>query len=370
MAADRALDGERQFFAHRKPADRTFSLDKEYVEQMSRLVRLLQLAEDGAESPLTETPAAESQTENTSEASENFIRQLSQIPTAPANAEVLGELRNNSWSAEILALDLQMFLSALPAENDVADVRCRALMLVLQADKLSSGALSTSDAIDSETERNLTDLLTEMQKLSSELQRLIKPNASNGASQEAEALLYVSNHLLKARLSLQTAIVRRSADEIAQQQEAARRKALREREFISMAAVKPAAKPIRRAMVSKRLIAAAALMVFCAFGVRFALTTNGASDIKRDPSVVVLNSAEMPDGAFLADARISSDTLIGVVTEQWNVLSEKEKREKLTAWVQYAKKYGATTVMLINESGEPKGSGSQEEITIDPDFES
>jgi hypothetical protein len=294
---------------------------------------------------------------------------LSQRPEHSGNAEVLGELRKNSWSAEIHALDLQMFLAVLPAvDKHINDVRRRALMLVLQADKLSSGALSATDAIDSETERNLTDLLTEMQKLSSELPRLMKPPASNGASKANEALLYVSNHLLKARLGLQTAIVRRSADEIAQQQEAARQKALREREFISMAAGKPTAKPIRGATISKRLVAAAAMLVFCAFGARFALTTNGVSDIKRDPSVVVLNSAEMADGALLSDARVTGDTLIGVVTDQWNVLSENEKRGKLAAWVQYAKKYGATNVMLINEIGEPKGGGSQEDIATNADF--
>ena len=350
------------------PADEK---DNEYVERMSRLVRLLQFADEGAELPPLEVQSENFANNKTVETSQVIIRQLAQISEQAANAEAFSELRGSAWSAEIQALDLAMFLKVLPAEEtDTLETRSRALMLTLQADKLITGELSGSGAIDLKTERSLTDLLAEMQKLSSELQRLMKPKTADEAASNAEALLYVSNHLLKSRLNLQTAVLRRGADEIARQEEASRLKTLVEREVLSMPqGAKTPVKPARRA-ISRWLVAVAAALLIGVIGLRFALTSGGAAEVKRDASVVVLNCGDMPEGAMLENARVSKDTLIGIVSDKWDALNDEEKRERLQVWVQYAEKYGATSVLLMNKSGEPKGDGSPEKITTDADFKS
>jgi hypothetical protein len=188
-------------------------------------------------------------------------------------------------------------------------------------------------------------------------------SAAPGHSARKDALLYVSNHLLGARLRLQSAIVRRSASELA------RREAVRAAASSSRLAADstPPAKAQSFTFFSHRtrklLVAAVIIIAVASLTAVLVRSANVEQTLTTD--VRVLNPAELPGAEMLASARLRRDTLVCIVRGMWKHLPEDVKRRELESLSSYGKEKGLSSVVLFDEQGMAAGSADQGQITVE-----
>lgn len=194
-------------------------------ERLSRLVRLLRVS---CEQTATDPARGEAVRAESPEAAltPELTGTLRQLAEQDENREVIAKFLKMSWSPEVTALDLSIFLAPHPdATGDAGDASMRrdALSLIMRADKLLRFKLATDGTLNADTEAQLTELIEEMQRGGENLRSLMSGarTATGQSSATTDALLCVSNQLLGARLRLQSALVRRSASELARQQQEA-----------------------------------------------------------------------------------------------------------------------------------------------------
>lgn len=339
-------------------------------ERLERLMRLLRVACDlssgAADAPSDsgarsggEVPAVGG------EGAPTLSVDLSALAEHPDNKDIIADYLDPSRPPEIHALDLAVFLSLSPegaseSEENEASARRRSLALILRADEMVRLGLAGEGALGSNIEAELAELMEEMQQSGSRVRGLMSEAAAVGDNATAERLLYVSNHLLESRLRVQSAIVRRSAGELARSQQA---RAAAARSASNVVPIEKGRAPkVKRRMI--KLIAAAAVLILTIFlGLPLAMRGDDTK-VERDKNVRLLDRTQLPGGDLLSDARLRRDVLIAIVSEAWKKQPDEKKRESLAALLRYGSDNGARTVMLLDKQGMPVGNASGQQVDL------
>ena len=278
------------------------------------------------------------------------------------NKEIISQYLRTPLSEERQSLDPATFLAPLaevvPGDRqEERQARRNSLSLILRSERLLLFKLGNDNPISAETETELSGLLEDMQQTDSILRRLISEARAGSQLPVIDELLHVSNHLLGARLRLQSAIVQRGADQLARQ-ELANKQA--ETGLESALAT--------RTVRKKRLLAVAAAVVL----ITFAGLTLRAFNVRsteavahRDKEVQMLNVKELPGSELLVNARLKRQLLVAVVSSAWAKSPDDRKREELEALLRYGKPIGIETVMLVDSSGAQKGSASDSHLSLE-----
>ncbi len=341
-------------------------------KRLERIVRLLNIAcepdetmsgEEHSEQAVTESELADASEEERLTSPET----LQELSAQADNKTLIESYLKHGRSPEVRALDLKIFLAPVPEEDGASaqairhDPRRNALGLIMAADDMLRFELTAQgDALPSHLESRLAKLFGEMQASEGELREIM--SAATGHSARRDALLYVSNHLLGARLRLQSAIVRRSASELARR-EVARAEAAAQ---LATATAQPSRHKTTGSSPKRmrRLLAAAVIIIALASLAALLVRRTGGNE-GLDPEVRVLNPSELPGSEMIASARIRRDTLVCIVRGMWKHLPEEAKRQELESLARYGKERGLSSVILFNEQGMPAGSAEQGQITVE-----
>jgi hypothetical protein len=341
-------------------------------KRLERIVRLLNIAcepdkamddEERSEQAVTESELADESEEERFTSPET----LQELSAQADNKAFIESYLKPGRSPEVRALDLKIFLAPVAEEDGAStqarqlDPRPNALGLIMAADDMLRFELAAQgDALPSHLESRLAKLFGEMQASEGELREIM--SAALGHNARKDALLYVSNHLLGARLRLQSAIVRRSASELARR-EAARAAAAAQ---LAPADTQPS-KHKTKGSSPKRLrrLLAAAVIIIALASLAALLIRRTSGNEGLDKEVRVLNPSELPGSEMIASARIRRDTLVCIVRGMWKHLPEEARRQELESLSRYGKERGLNSVVLFNEQGMPAGSAEQGQITVE-----
>ena len=262
-------------------------------------------------------------------------------------------------SAEVRKLDLHNFLSPLPEDTDLhkdVELRRESLELILGADYLVRTELGKNCEPGDDIEDRVANLFNQMERSSDEVRDLIKETRHKDQNANYEALLQVYNHLMGARLRMQSAIVRRTASEL-QSQEDDSPVAYENAEEAVVVEV-PKESLASRLGVSKWLIAAAIFLLVSAGAFKF-LYLDKAEVPKDGVSVVLLNRNELPGSELIAQVKLNGDLLLCEVNGSWAVLRPDTRKEKLEALFEFAQTRGASILMVVDAKGTTVGSANK-----------
>jgi len=177
-------------------------------ERMSQVLRLLRLSNSYHE---TKTSAS---SEN-ADLPADLPLTLSNLAEDDANKEIISELLRTQLSAERQSLDPVNFLAPLveplSSHVDEREVRRNSLSLILWSERLLRSKLNDNQ-IDESTEAELSEKMPKMQQTDSDLRLLISQARAGSQLRAVDQLLHISNHLLQARLKLQSVLVQRAAE--------------------------------------------------------------------------------------------------------------------------------------------------------------
>jgi len=320
-------------------------------ERMSQVLRLLRLSNSYHE---TKTSAS---SEN-ADLPADLPLTLSNLAEDDANKEIISELLRTQLSAERQSLDPVNFLAPLveplSSHVDEREVRRNSLSLILWSERLLRSKLNDNQ-IDESTEAELSEKMPKMQQTDSDLRLLISQARAGSQLRAVDQLLHISNHLLQARLKLQSVLVQRAA-ELARQKLGTEEVEVREQ----------APKRVSSLRKNKALaVAAVVILMVCAGLVFKALNDrSNAAVSRRDKEVQMLNVKELPGSEMLVNARTRRDLLVGVVSKKWETASDQEKTDELKALLRFGKPMGVLTVMLVDSSGSQMGSASESHLTL------
>jgi hypothetical protein len=324
-------------------------------ERLSQLLRLLRLS----------SSSTEAQTNRTFAAGENgglpadLPLTLSHLAEDDDNKEIISEFLRTPLSAERQFLDPVNFLAPLaePLSGDhpeEREIRRNSLSLILWSERLLRLKLGNDNQIDDRTEAEFSELMEKMQETDSVLRVLISDARAGSQRQAVDQLLHISNHLLQARLQLQSVLVNQAAE-------------LARQKLSTDVAIPEAAPPAFFAVRKNKVLAIAAVvllmalagLVFRAFYLR-----NNAGISGRDKEVQLLNVKDLPGSEMLVNARTRRDLLVGVVSNKWQTATDQEKTEELKALLRFGKPMGVSTVMLVDSTGGQMGSASDSHLTL------
>jgi hypothetical protein len=325
-------------------------------ERLSQLLRLLRLSNS----------STETQTDQTFASGENaglpvdLPLKLSHLAEDDENKEIISEFLRTPLSAERQFLDPVNFLAPLaePLSGDHPDereVRRNSLSLILWSERLLRFKLGNDNQIDDRTEAEFSELMEKMQQTDSVLRVLISAARAGSQLQTVDQLLHISNHLLQARLQLQSVLVQRAAD-------------LARQKLTPAEIDKPAPAPAFFSVRKNKVLAVAAVVLLMAFaGLLFkAFYDRGnAAILRRDKEVKLLNVKDLPGSEMLVNARTRRELLIGVVSSKWGTATDQEKTEELKALLRFGKPMGVSTVMLVDSTGGSMGSASESHLTLE-----
>ena len=320
-------------------------------ERMSQVLRLLRLSNSYHE---TKTSAS---SEN-ADLPADLPLTLSNLAEDDANKEIISELLRTQLSAERQSLDPVNFLAPLveplSSHVDEREVRRNSLSLILWSERLLRSKLNDNQ-IDESTEAELSEKMPKMQQTDSDLRLLISEARAGSQLRAVDQLLHISNHLLQARLKLQSVLVQRAA-ELARQKLGTEEVEVQEQ----------APKRVSSLRKNKALaVAAVVILMVCAGLVLKALNDrSNAAVSRRDKEVQMLNVKDLPGSEMLVNARTRRDLLVGVVSKKWETASDQEKTDELKALLRFGKPMGVLTVMLVDSSGSQMGSASESHLTL------
>ncbi|PYS68576.1 MAG: hypothetical protein DMF69_19785 [Acidobacteria bacterium] len=285
---------------------------------------------------------------------------LSKLAEDHENKEIISEFLRTPLSVERQFLDpvsfLAPFAESLPGHPEEREVRRNSLSLILSSERLLRSKLGNDNQLDDLTEAELAEVMLKMQQTDSVLRVLISAARSGSQSSAVDQLLHISNHLLQARLKLQSVLVQRAAD-------LTREKLSSEEIKVQEPAPKRTFSSLRK---SKALAIAAVVIIMVCAGVVFK-AFNDRSDAAtslRDKEVQMLNVKDLPGSEMLVNARTRRDLLVGVVSKKWKIATEGEREEELKALLRFGKPIGVSTVLLVDNSGDQMGSASDSHLTL------
>ncbi len=346
-------------------------------ERVSRFTRLLQIAvksEEGnklAPPPLpdeafllavgaSDMASIPEPSFTTTSATEEEMSPDLQMLCAEAELKPLVESYMGS-SAEVRKLDLHNFLSPLPDDSDLPDeitLRRESLELILSADYLVRTELGKGCEPGNDIEDRVDRLFSQMERSSDDVRDLIKETRHKDQNANYEALLQVYNHLMGARLRMQSAIVRRTASELSQTREEQGAPRIPSVHEETVAVAPPKESLTSRLGVNKWLLAGAVLVIAMSLAFKF-LYFDKAEVPKDSASVVQLNRNELPGSELIAQAKLNGDLLLCEVNGSWNALSPEIRKEKLAALYEFAQAKGASLLMVVDAKGTTVGSANK-----------
>jgi hypothetical protein len=338
--------------------------------QLAQLMRLLRVSNDDHEESSQEPGDENEESPSPTPMEKRWVPAelsltLCTLAEDEENKEIISEFLRTPLSEERQSLDPAIFLARLPEvepgeREEERQARRGALALILRSERerLVFSKLALDDPITAETETELAALLEEMQQTDSTLRRLIAEARASSQLPLVDQLLHISNHLLGARLSLQSALVERGAEELARQEELAREKA-------------EAARAPKKAGINwwgiGRYAAAAVVLIVCAVLTMRALTLKSTAHEQRDKEVKILDVKDMPGSEVLVGARLKQKIMVVIVSPAWVRWPDEQKRDELKALLQYGEPLGVDTVMLVDSGGAQRGSVSDSHLTLDSD---
>ena len=285
---------------------------------------------------------------------------LSNLAEDDANKEIISEFLRTQLSVERQSLDPVNFLAPLveplsSGHPDEREVRRNSLSLILWSERLLRSKLNENQ-IDEKTEAELSENMPKMQQTDSDLRLLISQARAGSQLRAVDQLLHISNHLLQARLKLQSVLVQRAA-------ELARQKLVTEEVEVQKKAPKLRFSSLRK---NKALAVAAVVILMLCAGLVFKAFNDrsNAAVSRRDKEVQMLNVKDLPGSEMLVNARTRRDLLVGVVSKKWEMASEQEKTEELKALLRFGKPIGVSTVLLVDSNGGQMGSASESHLTL------
>jgi len=277
-----------------------------------------------------------------------------------ANKEIISELLRTQLSAERQSLDPVNFLAPLAepfssGHADEREVRRNSLSLILWSERLLRSKLNENQ-IEESTETELSDIMSKMQQTDSVLRLLISQARAGSQLRAVDQLLHISNHLLQARLKLQSVLVQRAA-------ELARQKLGSEEVEVQERGPKPRFSSLRN---NKAIAVAAVVVLLVCVGLVFRgfNERSNAAISRRDKEVQMLNVKDLPGSDMLVNARTRRDLLVGVVSKKWETATDTEKTEELKALLRFGKPMGVSTIMLVDSSGSQMGSASESHLSL------
>ena len=309
----------------------------------------------------------------TTDAIDPVAEELQALTEQPENQELLAAYRKAS--AEVRKLDLHCFLSALP-DGDHEDLqgadksRRASLELIFNADQLVQVDLGAGCEPGDDLEARVDTLFDALGQRSEEMRELIKVTHEHDQNANYEVLLHVCNQLMAARLRLQSALVRRSACEIADAQK-------EETTAPLSAPLSPEAAPeivqenstenVQKSAVQnsrfKWLVVVAVLLIVAVIGLRFA-SSGSKVLLKDDTDVVRLAPDQLPHGELFAEVKLHRDLLLCVATEKWLTLAAQEQKEKLQELLDFGQERGAIRILLVDAKGTTVGSATKDELYV------
>lgn len=328
-------------------------------ERLSQLLRLLRLSYSYYQTNSTGVDETSASREDGGLPADLPLT-LSKLAEDDENKEIISEFLRTQLSTERQSLDPVSFLAPLAeplsGHPEEREVRRNSLSLILWSERLLRFKLGSDNQIDDLPEAELSEIMSQMQQTDSGLRALISHARAGSQLSAVDQLLHISNHLLQARLKLQTALVERAA-------ELTRQKLSSEEIEVQEQAPKPSFSSLRKNKVLA--IAAVVILMVCAGVVFKAFNDRSSVAIsKRDKEVQMLNVKDLPGSEMLVNARTRRNLLVGVVSKKWQLATEQEKTEELKALLSFGKPIGVSTVLLVNSSGDQMGSASESHLTL------
>ena len=329
-------------------------------ERLSQLLRLLRLSNSYNET--TSTGVDKTSTSRVDGGlPADLPLTLSNLAEDAENKEIISEFLRTQLSVERQSLDPVSFLAPLAeplsGHPEEREVRRNSLSLILWSERLLRFKLGSDNQIDDLTEAELSDLMSKMQQTDSVLRVLISHARAASQLSAVDRLLHISNHLLQARLKLQSVLVERAA-------ELTRQKLSSEEIEVQEHAPKPTLSSLRKKKAFA--VAAAVIIIMVCAGVVFKAFNDrsNAAISRRDKEVQMLNVNDLPRSEMLVNARTRRELLVGVVSKKWEMATEQEKTEELQALLRFGKPIGVSTILLVDSSGNQMGSASESHLTL------
>jgi len=284
-------------------------------------------------------------------------RRARELGKNPENATLIERYLAEPRSPEIWQLDVDAFLSPLPSgqssDGHAADRR-RALELIIDSDDLVCMRLDDESLPSADYKAHVNLVAGMMLTLRTALHRAIE--SAPVLPKDLETLLYVSDHLLWARLRLETSLKRSS--------KRPRQMALpRQRKVVAKAAP-----PVRGRRIDRRILMAGG--VLAAAIVAAAILARVSFDpVPVDTDVRTVNVRALPNPEVFEDARSYRDTLFVSAGKTWLLLRSDQRRLIVRALGVFAAERGLVSVSVIGPSGEPWGSFKDDQALLDGELQ-
>jgi hypothetical protein len=329
---------------------------------LSQLLRLLRISNSLNEVTTPSNADAESSDSPENDGLLNELPvTLSGLAEDDENRQIISEFLRMPMSEERQSLDLANFLAPLAGtlsgdHQEERQVRRDSLSFIIQSERLLRFKLGNDNPIDPATEAELSGLLESMQQTDSVLRLLISDARSGSQLHAIDQFLHVSNHLLGARLKLQSVLVQR-AGELARQKLASQQAEI---EYLYEPPIRLGRKKQILAIAAAIVLVVCAGLVFRAFNQR-----TGAAIERRDKEVQMLNVQDLPGSEVLVNARTKKELMVAVVSRKWNLLTDEEKTKELEALLSFGKPIGVQMVMLVDSKGTQMGSASDSHLSLE-----
>lgn len=298
----------------------------------------------------------------------NFLRVLSEISKREPSADVLREYLNSSPLPEVASFDFSIYLNDIEettqSENNL---KRRALRLIFVAEDYQRRLQNNSQSAPAAEE--VKSLKTEIQTVINDLRETGISLTGENRQERATALLTAVNNLFQARLRLITAIteIPNSQNKTNKQNDSGASTANKNQNPIETVE-KPKGFETKQDKSPNVNGGLAALTILIAlFGVGYYFLPFAGESVEgqkvETSTVRDVNVKSLRGGEQLLVARISNNTLIGVVSDAWQKEIIENKRAVLQSLLGQGAKYHYKTVLLFNSKGEIIGNATGREIT-------
>jgi hypothetical protein len=298
----------------------------------------------------------------------NFLRVLSEISKREPSANVLREYLNSSPSPEVASFDFSIYLNDIEeTPQSETDLKRRALRLIFVAEDYQRRLQNNSQSAPAAEE--IKSLKNEIQTVINDLRETGSSLTGENRQERATTLLTAVNNLFKARLRLISAFteITDAQNKTNKQNDSGAEKANKNQNFKETIAKPKTLETKQREsqQVNRGLVALTILIVL--FGVVYHFYPFAAESAEgqrvETSNVRDVNVKSLRGGEHLLVARISNNTLIGVVNDAWQNELIENKRAVLQSLLGQGTQYHYKTVLLFNSKGEIIGNATGREIT-------
>jgi hypothetical protein len=297
----------------------------------------------------------------------NFLRVLSEIGKRKPAENLLRDYLNSSQSAEVSTFDFSIYLNNIEetpqSENDL---KRRALRLIFVAEDYQRRLQNSSKSVPSAEE--IKSLKNEIQTVINDLRETGSNLTGENRQERSPALLTAVNNLFEARLRLISASteIPDSQNKTNKHNESGAEKANKNQNF-KETIVNPKTLETKHgesSKINRGLVAITTLIVLFGVSYYFFPSESEPAGVQRVETSGVrdVNVKSLPGGEHLLVARISNNTLIGVVSDAWQNELIENKRAVLQSLLGQGTQYHYKTVLLFNSKGEIIGNATEREI--------